>query len=312
MIPAFIRLGFLLVLFSNPNDAVKCVSCVGRGCMRKACEGDMCVSSFYAAKWNDDTWTKAKATYGCVSGNMTTTNFHDHCETTTDEFGTLVQTCLCQSPLCNGGRKAKKLPKEEMKFVECNCEGRHCKQGPTCRGRFCTYVINHLTMHAERGCSNVSVPLLARRVGASCSTPPLVGSLHTNVARTGDDLLHTESCLCQSDYCNRDRPLVVVQKEMKCGEKIRGTFYGQRLVSTRHRDCMGEFCFQTDVKSELGGQHSEFAVSGCISFGNESVLAEEFEPTGCAYFATENLRVRSCFDSSDAAAIERARNSRVS
>ncbi|KAI6211080.1 hypothetical protein M3Y96_00395200 [Aphelenchoides besseyi] len=189
-----------------------------------------------------------------------------------------VYSCVCQTPLCNG-RLATKLPREEIDYVECNCEGRHCEH-PTCTGRSCTYVVNHLTMQTERGCSNLSIPILDRRVsGSFCSIPPLTGSLHTNVARTGDDLLQIELCMCQTPYCNRDRPLIHVPKEMKCAEKIRGTFYGQ--------------------KSNIAAEPSEFTVNGCISFANGTRLNEEFEPSGCAYFSSHGLRIRSCFETSE-------------
>ncbi|KAI6174357.1 hypothetical protein M3Y98_01181500 [Aphelenchoides besseyi] len=271
--------------------AVKCVGCTGLKCMTKACEGDICVSSFYAPKWNEVTWSKSRAVYGCLSGNMTTSAFRDHCETTTDELGRTVYSCVCQTPLCNG-RLATKLPREEIDYVECNCEGRHCEH-PTCTGRSCTYVVNHLTMQTERGCSNLSIPILDRRVsGSFCSIPPLTGSLHTNVARTGDDLLQIELCMCQTPYCNRDRPLIHVPKEMKCAEKIRGTFYGQ--------------------KSNIAAEPSEFTVNGCISFANGTRLNEEFEPSGCAYFSSHGLRIRSCFETSDSTAINRARETRES
>ncbi|KAI6222618.1 hypothetical protein M3Y95_00912600 [Aphelenchoides besseyi] len=305
----------LIVLFFLCNyvvvvHAVKCVGCTGLKCMTKACEGDICVSSFYAPKWNEVTWSKSRAVYGCLSGNMTNSAFRDHCDTTTDELGRTVYSCVCQTPLCNG-RLATKLPREEIEYVECNCEGRHCEH-PTCTGRSCTYVVNHLTMQTERGCSNLSIPILDRRVsGSVCSIPPLTGSLHTNVARTGDDLLHTESCICSTAYCNRDRPLIHVPKEMKCAEKIRGTFYGHKMTSTRSRDCPGEFCFSNDLKSNIAAEPSEFTVNGCISFANGTRLNEEFEPSGCAYFSSHGIRIRSCFETSDTTAISRARNSRV-
>lgn len=60
-------------------------------------------------------------------------------------------------------------------------------------------------------------------------SPPISGALHTNVARTGDDLLHTESCFCQTNYCNSGAPLVGSPKEMRCGEKVQGQFYGHTV-----------------------------------------------------------------------------------
>jgi len=289
-------------------SAVKCVSCVGRGCMRNVCDSDVCVSTYYAANWNEGGWFRARVVKGCMSGTMLNPYFQDHCETTKDGNGIPVQTCYCKSELCNG-RLSSRLPEEPMKFVECNCEGRQCRE-PICLGRFCTYVVNHLTMQTERGCSNLSIPLLDKRVGGACMSPPVSGALHTNVARTGDDLLHTESCFCQTNYCNSGAPLVGAAKEMRCPEKVQGSFYGHTLTSTRKRDCPGEFCFQTDVKSDLG-EPSEFSISGCISFMNGSQLAEELNPTGCGYFASDGLVIRSCFTSKDQTAIDRAQNSQI-
>lgn len=60
-------------------------------------------------------------------------------------------------------------------------------------------------------------------------TPPISGSLHTNVARTGDDLLHTEACFCNTNYCNSGAPLVGAPKEMRCSEKVQGQFYGHTV-----------------------------------------------------------------------------------
>jgi hypothetical protein len=62
-------------------------------------------------------------------------------------------------------------------------------------------------------------------------SPPISGALHTNVARTGDDLLHTEACFCTTNYCNAGAPLVGAPKEMRCAEKVQGQFWGH-TVST--------------------------------------------------------------------------------
>jgi hypothetical protein len=31
---------------------------------------------------------------------------------------------------------------------------------------------------------------------------PITGAMHHTVAKTAEDLLHTESCVCEGDYCN--------------------------------------------------------------------------------------------------------------
>lgn len=141
-------------------------------------------------------------------------------------------------------------------------------------------------------------------------SPPISGSLHTNVARTGDDLLHTESCFCTSNYCNSGAPLMEARKEMRCAEKVQGSFWGHSLTSSRKRDCLGEFCFTSDLKSDHG-QASEFSISGCIAFTNGSRLNEELNPTGCGYFSSEGLLVRTCFHSNDQKAIDRSLHSRI-
>jgi hypothetical protein len=49
------------------------------------------------------------------------------------------------------------------------------------------------------------------------------------VARTGDDLLHTEACFCTTNYCNSGAPLVGAPKEMRCAEKVQGQFWGHTV-----------------------------------------------------------------------------------
>lgn len=43
----------ILLIFYSFVSAIKCVSCVGRGCMTNACDSDVCVASYYAANWNE-------------------------------------------------------------------------------------------------------------------------------------------------------------------------------------------------------------------------------------------------------------------
>lgn len=72
-------------------------------------------------------------------------------------------------------------------------------------------------------------------------SPPISGSLHANVARTGDDLLHTESCFCTTNYCNSGAPLVGANKEMRCSQKVQGQFYGHTVSFLQIRQTLIDY-----------------------------------------------------------------------
>jgi hypothetical protein len=52
---------------------------------------------------------------------------------------------------------------------------------------------------------------------------------------------------------------------------------------------------------------THYKTSGCASFIDEAVLAEELNPVGCAKFKSENLEVEACFKTKNQDALGRAR-----
>lgn len=136
--------------------------------------------------------------------------------------------------------------------------------------------------------------------------PPITGAMHHTVAKTADDLLVTESCICGSDYCNREKPEPKVPEKMKCQTFVKAEVLGTKMAS-RDVTCTGEYCFKAKISSKLGHM-TQYSTIGCASFVEGSELSEELNPTGCAKFTSENIEVEACMQTNDKRAIARARS----
>lgn len=157
----------------------------------------------------------------------------------------------------------------------------------------CSYVVNHKTKEFEQGCVNASVPLVERRSAGACMVPPITGAMHHTVAKSAEDLLVTESCVCGSDYCNAEKPQITVKETMQCTAFAKFEAIGSKAAS-RNVTCNGEYCFKAQIKSEIGHMKS-YSTMGCASFTDDAELAEELNPTGCAKFESEKVTVEACF-----------------
>ncbi|KAF1767130.1 hypothetical protein GCK72_007088 [Caenorhabditis remanei] len=285
------------------SDAVKCHDCVGMDCTGSFCNGDYCMMSQYAPRWGILPWEVSELVKGCVNGSMLAKDIRDHCEYANGSDKPF--TCFCNGEdLCNTRGKLRKVEKEDVEFVQCVCDGAHCRTDEkTCIGEFCTYVINHATKQVEKGCTNASVPLIERRAIGSCMTPPITGAMH-HTARHLPNLLPLESCICGTDYCNTAKPIPTVPEKEKCTAFIEVTTMGTNMKS-RNISCSGEYCFTATIKSKLGIM-SSYHTLGCASFTAEDPLPEELNPTGCAVFSSENVEVETCFKTSGKSAVSRA------
>ncbi|KAI1731736.1 hypothetical protein Ddc_00570 [Ditylenchus destructor] len=297
-------ISFMIICFSNFAEGLKCLDCVGKDCMGSFCTGDYCVLSHYAPRWGTVEWGEPQVVKGCMSGSLLRKDIRNHCEVAEDN-GQEVFTCFCNNKnYCNGEASLEKLEEEPVQLLTCVCEGSHCKS-PTCLGELCTFVVNHKTKQTEQGCVNASVPLVERRSSGACMIPPITGAMHHTVAKSADDLLSTESCICGSDYCNREKPEPDVPERMKCQTFVRFKVLGNKMVS-RNVTCTGEYCFKAKITSKIGHM-SEYSTIGCASFVDGAELAEELNPTGCAKFSSESVEVEACMETKDKRAIGRAR-----
>lgn len=252
--------------------------------------------------WGDPTVVK-----GCLNGEMLRSDVRSHCEVGNDKDEEPF-TCFCDGrDFCNGERAVQRLEVESVPLYSCVCQGPHCR-AKTCLGELCTYVFNHRSKVSERGCVNASVPLVERRSAGACMIPPITGAMHHTVAKTAEDLLHTESCVCEGDYCNSKKPKPTVPERANCRAFVHVEVMGQRM-SSKNVSCTGEFCFRAEISSKLGHM-SKFRTMGCATFMEDAKLAEELEPTGCAKFKSEKVQVEACFQTKDREAISRARQSR--
>ncbi|KAH7728454.1 Protein W05H12.1 [Aphelenchoides avenae] len=302
LIALIVTLGTLL----TPTAAVKCLDCVGKNCMGDFCEGDYCVLSHYAPRWGTVEWGQPQVVKGCMSGTMLRKDVRSHCETA-DGNGDDVFTCFCNNKdYCNGDKAIDRLEVEPVQLVTCACDGPHCS-GQTCLGELCSFVVNHRTKQTEQGCVNASVPILERRSAGACMVPPITGAMHHSVARTAEDLLVTESCVCGTDYCNLEKPRIAVPEKMKCQAFVKAEVMGTKMES-RNVSCTGEYCFKVRIKSKIGHMSTSSTI-GCASFIEGSELAEELNPVGCGKFTSEKVEVEGCFQTNDKRAIGRARAS---
>uniref|UniRef100_A0AC34RNS8 Uncharacterized protein n=1 Tax=Panagrolaimus sp. JU765 TaxID=591449 RepID=A0AC34RNS8_9BILA len=272
--------------------------------MGSFCEGDYCVLAHYAPRWGTAEWGEPRIVKGCMNGKMLRSDVRSHCETA-DEEGNDVFTCFCDNKdYCNGDKAAQKLEIQPVQLVTCVCEGPHCNS-ETCIGELCSYVINHRTKDFEQGCVNASVPLIERRSVGACMVPPITGAMHHTVAKSAEDLLFTESCVCGSDYCNAEKPKITVKENMKCTAFAKFEAIGSKAES-RNISCNGEYCFKAQITSDIGHMKS-YSTMGCASFTEDAELAEELNPVGCAKFESEKVSVEACFKTDDKRAIGRAR-----
>ncbi|CEF64590.1 Hypothetical protein SRAE_1000284300 [Strongyloides ratti] len=267
------------------------------------CNGDYCMIGNYAPRWGTLEWGKPQIVKGCLSGTMINKKLTDHCEVAED--GDKLFACFCNKKSnCNGGMAQRKLDEEPIPLLQCACKGSHCK-GKTCLGELCSYVINHKTKKVEQGCVNASIPLIERRTAGSCMMPPITGAMHHTVAKTAEDLLTTESCVCGTDFCNSEKPEITTKENMKCPTSVKAEVMGTKMTS-RNVSCTGEYCYKVRIRSELGHM-TYYDTYGCVSFIEGAELAEEVNPVGCAKFESENLKVEACFKTNDKKAIQRAK-----
>ncbi|TKR92457.1 hypothetical protein L596_007104 [Steinernema carpocapsae] len=294
-----------LLLFAfvlSGSDAVKCWDCVGKDCMGSFCEGEYCVMTEYAPRWGESAWGESKVVKGCMSGTMVRKDIRNHCEAV-DDNGEEVFTCFCGKDYCNGPKRVQNLKVDAVPLVKCVCKGKHCR-GRTCQGELCTYVKNLVTGETEQGCINASVPIVERRSVGACMVPPITGAMHHTLARSAEDLLVTESCVCGTDNCNRKKPVPHVPENMKCSAFVQFELVGTK-TSSRNITCDGEYCFKSKIESNIG-QMAMYKTMGCASFVDNAELPEEFDPKGCANFQSEEVKVESCFTTTDKNAIARA------
>uniref|UniRef100_A0A7E4W0D4 Activin_recp domain-containing protein n=1 Tax=Panagrellus redivivus TaxID=6233 RepID=A0A7E4W0D4_PANRE len=306
-------LGLVLISFlatgadaakAKSGKKVKCVDCVGRNCLGQSCEGDYCLLAHYAPRWGSVEWGEPRVVKGCVTGKMVRNDVRDHCETA-DIDGEEVFTCFCRNKdYCNHDNAVRRLEVQPVPLLTCVCNGDHCKS-PTCQGELCSYVINHKSGKREQGCVNASVPLVERRSQGACMMPPITGAMHHSVAKTAKELLFTESCVCGTDFCNQEKPKPKVKENMKCRAFVQVEAMGTNMAS-KNTTCEGEYCFKVEILSEIGHM-SSYKTMGCASYMPTAPLAEEMNPTGCATFDSENVKVSACLLTDDKAAIGRAR-----
>ncbi|PIC54507.1 hypothetical protein B9Z55_003733 [Caenorhabditis nigoni] len=301
-----LNLNLVLLIFIAQiqiSEAVKCFDCVGMDCMGSFCEGDYCMISQYAPRWGSARWGEPEIVKGCAKGSMLAKDVRDHCEFAEDSDEPF--TCFCNGKdLCNSRKTIRKVEREDVELVQCVCNGAHCRNDKTCIGELCTFVKNHKTKQVEQGCTNASVPLIERRAIGSCMAPPITGAMHHNVAKDAVSLLAVESCICGTDYCNSEKPSISVPEKEKCNASVEVTTMGTQTRS-KNISCTGEFCFTASIKSKLGVM-SSYRIYGCASFTGEDALPEELDPTGCAIFTSESLETKTCFKTSDRAAVGRA------
>uniref|UniRef100_A0A914X9F0 Uncharacterized protein n=1 Tax=Plectus sambesii TaxID=2011161 RepID=A0A914X9F0_9BILA len=295
--------GLAVLCLSTVASAIKCFDCVGEDCVGSFCEGQYCMLSKFAPRWGSAEWGAPQTVKGCMSGTMLRDDVRDHCEANLED-GIEVFTCFCNKDYCNGPKQVRKLKIEPVELYTCVCNGEHC-EGKTCIGKFCTYVVNHNNKKTEQGCVNVSIPLIERRTLGACMMPPITGAMHHSIAEEVEDLLNTESCTCASDYCNFKKPVIEVERNMKCKMNVRANLMGAEMNSSTIT-FVGEYCFSVNVISELGYMRS-FETIGCVSFIEGSELAEELEVSGCGKFQSEKLTVNACLDTKDTKALARAK-----
>lgn len=239
---------------------------------------------------------------------MLRADIRSHCEIGDDERSEEPLTCFCNGRnFCNADTALRKLEIEPVPIYSCVCRGPHCRGKKTCQGEMCTYVLNRRSKASEQGCVNASVPLVERRAAGACMIPPITGAMHHTVAKSADDLLYTESCVCEGDFCNSRKPKPTAPERAKCNAFVHVEVMGQRM-SSKNVSCTGEFCFRAEIRSKIGHM-SKYQTMGCASFTDDSKLAEELKPTGCATFDSEKVQVEACFQTKDKAAIARARES---
>uniref|UniRef100_A0A0N4ZY18 Activin_recp domain-containing protein n=1 Tax=Parastrongyloides trichosuri TaxID=131310 RepID=A0A0N4ZY18_PARTI len=293
----------LICTFIPKIEGIKCLDCVGEDCMGSFCNGDYCMIGNYAPRWGTLEWGKPQIVKGCLSGNMVNKKLTDHCEVAEDSDKLFA--CFCnKKPNCNGGLAQRKLEEQSVPLLQCACKGSHCKS-KICLGELCSYVINHKTKKVEQGCVNATVPLIERRTAGSCMMPPITGAMHHTVAKTAEDLLTTESCVCGSDFCNSEKPEITTKETMKCPTSVKAEVMGTKM-SSRNVTCTGEYCYKVRIRSTLGHM-TYYDTYGCVSYIEGAELAEELNPTGCAKFESENVKVEACFKTNDKKAIQRAK-----
>lgn len=79
------------------------------------------------------------------------------------------------------------------------------------------------------------MPLIERRSSGACMIPPITGAMHHTVAKTAEDLLATESCVCSADYCNVEKPKPTVPERMNCQTFVRAEVMGTKVILLKNK-----------------------------------------------------------------------------
>lgn len=284
------------------SEAVECFDCVGRDCMNGSCMGDYCLVSKFAPSWGGSAlFGEPEVVKGCGSGSMLKSGVKSHCEYA--ESSDNPFKCICNGEdYCNSGKSLQNIEREDVELIQCVCNGAHCMNEKTCVGELCTYVKHHKTNQVAQGCINSSLPLIEKRTIGSCMAPPITGSMHHYLAKDPQNLLFVESCICGTDYCNKEKPTISVSENEKCRASVEVTTMGA-TVTSKNGSCMGEYCFKATIKSKLG-MMSSYETYGCASFTGEHPLREERNSTGCATFTSESVETETCFKKNYDVAIE--------
>ena len=335
---------FFAVIVVDGGDAVRCVSCAGRNCQTQTCEnsGGLCIASFYAPTWRDqNAWSRAHSVHGCLSGDAINTTIVDHCETTSDEFGGVSDdgaSCKFCAHLLDDQKlrlqtKSVQWPKSSATASRTNADLHVRVRRATLRvGDQLQRAILHI--HHQPSYDVGREKLCKRHVADRRATQRRRRLHDSAICRRSTHLgradgrrsaahreLHLSEGFLQCGNADYDRAKVDAMRR-KCARqfcRLQGLSLSSsacvqqialQLASRRARDCLGHFCFVVDIKSDFG-MTDEFTVSGCATFFNHSILADELRPVGCAHFSNEMLHMRACFESNDTQAIEAALRSRV-
>lgn len=170
---------FLLVLsilsiFLLPSEGILCYNCASNeDCSRTdVCEGDYCMSAFYAPKLGKYmNFGQPKTLTGCLTGNLIKKHLVDHCEKFGDESELIEQNCICDDKnFCNDIIHEETFPVRITKLVKCQCSD--CGSSKTCFGEYCTIMTDE-NKKLIQSCSNRSLPLLERNGDGTCMMPPI-------------------------------------------------------------------------------------------------------------------------------------------
>uniref|UniRef100_A0A8R1U5J1 Activin types I and II receptor domain-containing protein n=1 Tax=Pristionchus pacificus TaxID=54126 RepID=A0A8R1U5J1_PRIPA len=301
-------LSLLLLIFLLPSShAVECDSCEGKECTKSGCSGDYCISSYSTPRFGSEVDDRILVK-GCLSGEMLTRNIKSQCYENEDN----EEVCICNKNKCTTTGK-KKLKRETIEKVTCACTGgtkNGCNKQGKCKGDLCYWTEQIDLEKVTKGCMDVTVPFLERRSIDSCMLPPMSGSMHAlplNKNTFDKEVLNTESCICSTNNCNKERPFTIPSTKLKkmdsqkCNSTVRAKINGKEYA-TKQTFCEGEFCYRMKVNVNPSEYyHSE----GCATFNPKRKMDPEFGTGECATFKGKSLNVLSCYKTTDEEAMKR-------